>query len=269
MFSVLCSIYANERPAYFRTAMQSIIDQTVPPAEIVLVKDGPLTDELEAVISRLVTDHPSLFKIVGLKSNVGLGLALQAGLSHCTHDIIARVDTDDICTRDRFEKQLHILATRPSIDVVSSWIDEFSDDPSNIISTRRVPEYHPGIVAFAKKRNPINHPAVVFRKESVLKAGGYQHHVFFEDYYLWVRLILSGAVFYNCQESLMYFRTSKDMYKRRGGMKYIRSEIKLQFKFLQMHFITFPQFTQNILYRIFFRIVPNKLRSKLYKTILR
>lgn len=179
------------------------------------------------------------------------------------------MDTDDIAKPNRFEKQLKVFNNHPDIDIVSSWIDEFEGDTNHILSIRKLPEYHKEIYKFAKKRNPINHPAVMFRKSSVLAAGGYKHFPLFEDYYLWVRMLMNGAKFYNIQESLLYFRSSSDMFKRRGGINYALMELKFEQELLRIKFIDKSIFIKNILIRFISRLIPNKLRTIIYKHLLR
>ena len=267
-FSVLLSLYIKEQPYFLQQCFESILSQTLLPSEIVLVKDGPLTDELEAIIS----DYQSKFlclKIVSLSVNQGLGRALNEGLKYCSNDLVARMDTDDIAKPNRFERQIMVFHDNPKVDVVGSWIDEFEGDCSNVMSIRKLPENHEDIIRYAQKRNPINHPVVMFKKKAVIAAGGYQHFPLFEDYYLWVRMLLNGAKFYNIQESLLYFRTSPDMFKRRGGLSYACTEAKFQRQIFNMGFISFPKMIMNILLRFGTRIVPNSLRSFLYKKLLR
>ena len=142
---------------------------------------------------------------------------MNEGLKHCSYDLVARMDTDDVAKPDRFEKQLKVFQLYPDIDVVGAWIDEFEGTLNQVVSVRKVPEKHEEIAEYARKRCPINHPVVIFRKSAVLTAGGYLHFPLFEDYYLWVRMLMNGARFYNIQESLLLFRFSADMFKRRGG----------------------------------------------------
>ena len=196
LFSVLLSLYHKESPLFLRQSLTSIFTQTLLPIEVVLVEDGPLTDELYAVIKEFTSQHPEL-KVISLPTNRGLGKALNEGLKHCSYDLVARMDTDDIAKPDRFEKQLAIFLEHPEIDVVGAWIDEFEGEVSNVLSMRKVPEQHENILRFAKGRCPVNHPVVMFRKSAVLKAGGYKHFPLFEDYYLWVRMLMNGARFYN------------------------------------------------------------------------
>lgn len=268
MFSVLLSLYIKEQPSYLIQSLDSLFSQTLLPSEIILVKDGPLTSELDAVISDYVQRYPIL-KVLVLKENQGLGKALNEGLKHCSYDIVARMDTDDISKPDRFEKQLKIFQQYSDIDVVGAWIDEFEGDASNITSVRKVPEWHKEIFQFAKGRSPVSHPVVMFRKSAVLKAGGYKHFPLFEDYYLWVRMLMDGAQFYNIQESLLFFRFSPDMFRRRGGYRYVVTEVKLQTLFYKIGFIDFFSLIKNISIRLITRLLPNGLRSLFYKRIIR
>ena len=182
-FSVLLSIYYKESPIYFRESLNSILSQTLRPSEIILVEDGLLTEELDNEINRYLDLHPHL-KIIPLSTNQGLGKALNEGLKHCSYDIVARMDTDDIAKPDRFEKQLAIFEKYSDIDVVGA-------DISEVKSVRKLPELPDDIRQFAKRRNPINHPVVMFRKSAVLAAGGYRHFPLFEDYYLWIRMLMN------------------------------------------------------------------------------
>lgn len=268
MFSVLISLYIKEQPSFLQQSLDSLLAQTLQPSEIVLVKDGPLTAELDTVVSNFAKRCASL-KVVILPQNQGLGRALNEGLKFCSYDLVARMDTDDIARSDRFEKQVRIFQEHPEIDVCSAWIDEFEGDWRNVISTRRLPEKHDDIAVYAKSRCPINHPVVMFRKSAVTEAGGYQHFPLFEDYYLWVRLLMNGARFYNIQESLLYFRFSPAMFKRRGGWKYAMDECKFQSLLRKKGFISLGGFVKNVGIRLATRLMPNSLRTWVYKKLLR
>lgn len=267
-FSILISIYEKEQPFYLQQCLNSIFTQTIIPNEVILVKDGPLTDSLNKIIDIFCRKFP-VIKIISLNENKGLGKALNEGLKHCSYDLVARMDTDDIAKENRFEKQLKIFNDHPDIDIISSWIDEFNGDITHISSTRKLPEFSTEIYQFAKKRSPINHPVSMFRKSAVIEAGGYKHFPLFEDYYLWVRMLMNGAKFYNIQESLLYFRLSPNMFKRRGGWTYAINEYKLQKEFKKIGFINNKEFLRNISVRFISRILPNKVRSFLYKKTLR
>lgn len=265
-FSVLMSVYAKERVDFLHSSLASVFAQTVPPNEVVLVKDGPLTAELEVVISRFVSEHKEL-KVVSLPENVGLGRALNEGIRHCSYELVARMDSDDICKPERFGKQLKIFGARPDVDVCSAWIDEFEGDVGCVCSQRRLPEKHAQIMRYAKGRCPVNHPVVMYRKSKVLSVGGYQG--FPEDSYLWVKLLLAGAVFYNIQESLLWFRYSSDVLKRRGGWRYACDDIRAQWNFYRSGFLNVTELLQNVLIRGTVRLMPNWLRVWTYRHLLR
>lgn len=267
-FSVLLSLYYKEKPSFLVQSLNSIFNQSFSPSEVVLVKDGPLPKELEEIVARYQYKY-SLLKVVSLLQNQGLGQALNEGLKYCTYDIVARMDTDDIAKPNRFEKQLSFLKAHPEIDVVSSWIDEFEGTIDNIMSIRKLPETPEELFQYGKSRCPVNHPVVMFRKSSVLRSGGYQHFPLFEDYYLWARMLMNGSKFYNIQESLLYFRTSPDMFKRRGGLKYALTEMRLQYCFYKLGYIGFYQMLKNDILRSVVRLMPNGLRSFIYQKVLR
>jgi len=268
-FSVLIAVYYKEQGSHLRDALMSILDQTLVPDEIVLVKDGPLTGELDAVIEDFQNKNPGKFKIVQLPENQGLGKALRTGLTECTHEIVARMDSDDISEKNRFEKQVRLFEINPDVDLVGSWTCEFYGDRNNIIAVRKVPETHEEIVKFAKRRSPVNHVTVVFRKCSVLKAGNYMDFLWYEDYYLWVRMLLNGAKMYNVQEPLVRVRVSEERYRRRGGWKYAIQDIKFQSKLHELGFINTFRMISNIVIRTSFRLVPNGVRAKIYQNLLR
>lgn len=268
MFSVLLSIYKKEQASYFKQSLDSLFSQTLLPDEIVLVKDGPLTNELECLVANY-QQRSSILKVISLPMNNGLGKALNEGLKHCSYDIVARMDTDDIAKPDRFEKQIKVFAEHPELDVVGAWIDEFEGDTLNIISTRKLPMLSTAIYEFAKMRSPLNHPVVMFKKDAVLNVGGYLHFPLLEDYYLWVRMLMNGAKFYNIQESLLYFRFSPNMFKRRGGWRYVLNEFRFQYMIYRIGFISLNRFLINICIRLSVRLIPNCIRSFLYKKVLR
>lgn len=259
-------MYCKENPDYLRLSLESVFKQTLPPDEVVLVEDGPLTEELYQVVDDFVDRHHEL-KIIVNEKNCGLGISLNKGLKHCSYDIVARMDTDDICKPERFANQIAFFEKHSDIDVVGAFIDEFQDDITNVVSTRKLPEMPNEIYQFGKKQSPINHPVVMFRKESVESVGGYQPYYLFEDYYLWVRMLLSGMKFYNIQESLLWFRVSPQMFKRRGGLRYVRTEVGFLWKMYQMGYVSLVKTCQNILIRFMVRIAPNYIRSKVYKCI--
>ena len=265
-FSVLISIYHKEKVTYFHTAMTSIWDkQTIKPNEIVLVQDGALTAALYDAIDVWESKLGDTLKIISLEENQGLGDALNIGLKHCSYELVARMDTDDIASPDRFEKQLDIFKNT-SIDICSSWVSEFEEDEDGILSYRKLPKLHQDLMAFAKKRNPINHPAVMYKKSMVQHAGGYQTMMLFEDYYLWARMFLAGATFYNIQEVLVNMRAGNAQLERRTGFHYAKKEIVFQKKLFDMGFINSYELLRNISIRFTTRVVPKRIVKYIYQS---
>ncbi|WP_066875148.1 glycosyltransferase [Clostridium mediterraneense] len=267
-FSVLMSVYYKEDPKYLKEAIESILNQTVMPSEIVIIKDGKLGDNLNNILDQFDKNYKSLFKFIEFEENQGLGIALRRGVEECSYEIIARMDTDDIAAKNRFERELAIMQEK-NLDMVGSNIVEFDGNIENIISKRNVPDTDENIKSYAKKRNPFNHMTVMYKKSAVLKAGNYKNFLWFEDYNLWIRMIMNGAKMYNIQENLVYARTGASMFERRGGVKYIKREYKMQKEMLKIKFISYKEFIFNILTRSAVRIMPNKLRGFVYMKMLR
>lgn len=267
-YSVLMSVYYKEKPEYLSAAMQSMFDQTVPTDDFVLVCDGPLTPELDAVIERMEAAHPELH-VVRLEKNGGLGNALNIGMKHCRNELVARMDSDDISRPERCEKQLDVFRRMPEVSLTGTVVEEFSESPE-IVNARRVPpETHQEILQFAKNRNPFNHPSVMFKKQAVEAAGGYQDHKFLQDYYLWVDMLRTGAIGYNLQEPLLWFRAGADMYKRRSGWKYAKIQINL-FRYMRdVGFISNAKYWQHAVLRAGSSMSPNWLRTMMFKTFVR
>jgi glycosyltransferase involved in cell wall biosynthesis len=268
-FSVLLSLYNKEHPSFLEEALKSIFAQTLLRSEVVLVLDGAITPELQKIVDMFQNQTPQTLKIRTLEKNKGLGPALNEGLKHCSYELVARMDTDDICKPDRFEKQMAIFAQNPQIDVISSWIEEFYDSSREVVSIRKLPETHSELKKWAKNRNPFNHPAVMYKKSKVITSGGYELLGLFEDYILWMKMLQNNAIFYNIQESLLYFRSNESMYKRRGGIKYAINECKLQWLFYKRSMISLPVAVKNIVIRFGVRVVPNSIRVYVYKKFLR
>lgn len=266
-FSVLMSVYAKERPEYLCVAMDSLVRQTSPASQVVLVCDGPLTPNLDAVIEKFSLALP--LTVVRLVENAGLSHALNVGLPHCVHEWIARFDSDDICEDFRFSKQLRFIDKHPDVDVFGASIIEFTSDSTCPHSIRTVRETHNEIVRSARFKNPLNHMTVFFRKSVVLGAGGYPHDALNEDYALWVKLMSSGFRFGNVGEPLVRARAGIEMVTRRGGWNYLLAEYRLQSRFRRLGFISVGVFIFNIGIRIAVRLAPNAVRHWLYSSFLR
>jgi O104-antigen biosynthesis beta-1,3-galactosyltransferase len=265
--SVLMSVYSKESPLFLGECLESLKTQTLPAEEIVLVEDGPIGKELRATIAAYRKALP--IRTLSLPSQSGLGAALRAGLEICRGQYVARMDSDDICVPERFQIQADFLETHPEVDVIGGAIAEFDCDWRSPNVIRQLPTSGSLLVRFAKHRNPLNHMTVMFRKESVITAGGYQHFQGFEDYYLWARMLLAGCQLENMTETLVYARCGNGMHSRRGGAEYCVQEIKLQLRLREMGFLKHYECLRNILVRGPVRLVPNQVRSMLYQRFLR
>lgn len=264
--SVLMSIYFKEKPEYFRESLESIKNQTYKIDELVLVKDGVLTNELEEVIK----EYKNILNIkeVPLEKNVGLGLALREGILHCSNEIVVRMDSDDIMINSKIEEQIKIFKENPDYILVGTNAYDFNKNIKDILSERILPEKTDEILKFSKRRCPFIHAGIGFRKNYVLKAGNYEDCYWFEDYDLFLRMLKLGKG-YNIQKKLLYIRSNVDVYKRRGGLIYIKREVKALTKFYKRKDINFYYYITNLMIRIGVRICGNKLRSLIYKKILR
>lgn len=268
-YSVLMSVYHKEKPEYLREAMESIWRQSAVTDDFVLVCDGPLTDGLNAVIADMQITHFNDFRVVRLEKNEGLGNALNIGIKYCRHEIVARMDSDDISRIDRCEKQLWVFRERPEISICSGIIEEFTETVNRIDSRRVPPETQKFIIDFAKWRNPFNHPCTMYKKSAVEAAGGYKDFYLLEDYYLWIRMLQKDMYGYNIQEPLLWMRAGSDMYKRRAGWKYVKSQKKL-FKYMRdSGFITNIQYLLSVSVRTLSTLMPNRVRVKIFKMFMR
>lgn len=268
-FSVAMSVYKNDNAEHFARALRSITEeQTVAPNEIVLVVDGPVGDGINAVIDEYLTKC-EIFKIIRLEKNGGLGNALRIAVENCSNELIARMDSDDISVFDRFERQLDFICHN-DVDIVGGHITEFIGDESNVISRRDVPITHEEIISDMRTRCAFNHMTVMFKKSVVEYVGGYIDWHYNEDYYLWLRMMLANCKFANLDFVLVNMRVSKDMYRRRGGVKYFKSEAKLQGFMLKNKIISFPKYMININKRLIVQVLlPNKLRGWVFKKFAR
>ncbi len=261
--SVLLSVYNQEKPEYLRQCLDSVFGQHGRASEVILVGDGPLTAALYEVINCYLDRYPEM-QFIPLSENRGLGQALNEGLRHCHYDLVARMDTDDICWPDRLAVQYRYLSTHPDCDVLGGWTDEFRDTPTQTVSMRCVPEHHEDIVRFGRRRSPMNHPTVMFRRQAVEAVGGYRDTYLFEDYDLWVRLIQAGYRFHNLQRPLIHFRLSDGFFSRRSSWHYHRSEIAIERTFHQTGYISSLQLIQNLLVRTLVRVLPHTCQKHFY-----
>ena len=254
--SVLMCTYIKDRAEYLDVAIESIICQTRLPDEIVIVKDGPLTNELSCLLRQWQQKRPGLFKFVSLPENGGLGVALREGLKACSYDIVARMDADDISYPERFEKQLKFLQENPDVALVSSWMSYFENDPDQIVFIRRMPKRYRDINRIARFRNPVCHAPAMFRCSEIEAVGSYTHRRRNQDYHLFARMLLNGSKMTCIPEPLYKCRCNSSFLRRRAGFQHMLSMIKLQKEFLKMGFISYPQYFLNVTVRITTYILP-------------
>lgn len=269
-FSIAMSVYKSDNPSFFDRALSSITElQTVMPDEIVLVVDGPVSDELNKVIAKYEKKY-DVFNVIRLEKNGGLGNALKIAVENARNELIARMDSDDVSAPTRFEEQLNYLTAHPQTDIVGGDITEFIGAEENIVGKRVVPQTNEQIREYMKTRCAMNHVSVMYKKSSVQAAGGYQDWFWNEDYYLWIRMWLNNAVFANTGTVLVNVRVGEEMYQRRGGDKYFKSEKGLQDYMLQHKMIGVSTYIKNVGKRLIVqKLLPNKLRGWVFRTFAR
>ena len=210
----MMSVYNKDNPKYLADSLRSILDQTIPCDEIVLVRDGPLNKELDDVIFKFTNEY-KIIKVVSLALNSGLGNALNVGLANCRNELVARMDSDDISFPNRCEMELARFCFDPELVIVGTNICEFDGTIDNVVSSRPVPENYPEIVKFARRRSPFNHPTVMYKKSKVIACGGYSVLRRKEDLSLFPKMVNEGCKSYNIQKPLLYYRATEDNLRRR------------------------------------------------------
>ena len=268
-YSVLMPLYIKDNPDWFNMSLKSILAQTAKPDEIFITCDGAVSPELEAVLQQYAEQFPELFRIYRIPDNAGLGVALARSVPLCRNELIARMDADDFAVPERCEKQLKVFYEHPELDVVGSNVEEFIDDIDNVVSHVVLPEQNDEIIKFAKRRCPIRHPSLMYKKSSVLKAGNYRDYRHAQDYNLIVHMLLSDCKMYNIQENLLYMRVSRDFYKRRGGLEQAKLVLKLKKEFYDCKFYSLWDYIVSGYGNAFVAILPNKVRAAFYSRFLR
>lgn len=264
-FSVLMSLYYKEQPAYLEACLDSLLAQTLPASEIVVVFDGIISDSLEQIVQNFTEKLPLV--VVRLPQNVGLGRALNEGLKYCSNEWVFRMDTDDICLPERFEKQVAFIQANPEVALFSAQIGEFDETMSNSLGIRRVPISCQEIYFSALLTNPFNHVAVAYKKSVIESVGGYQHHLYMEDYNLWLRVIAQRYQVSNLPEILVKVRSGAAMYARRKGLDYIKSEYQLAKLKKDLKLQSVGAATIYFIIRALPRLLPKSLLGKVYKKL--
>lgn len=269
-FSVLMSVYYKEIPNRFEKALRSnISDQILPPKQVVLVCDGPLTPQLDSVIDFYVKKYPKIMKVCRLPENVGLGTALRFGLEQCDYELVARSDSDDICVPERFSLQVTYMEQHKDVAASSGTIDEFTDDPMQALRVKHMPLEHDALCRYAKKRNPLNHMATIFRKQAIMEVGSYEHLQYLEDYYLWMKLVANGKKIGNIDDLLVHACVGNGMEKRRGDKRYIQSWKTLGRYMVEHNLQSYAGYLSSIAKISLWCYMPSGFRGIIYSKILR
>lgn len=268
-YSVLMSVYYKEKSEWLDYSIKSMMNQTIKPTEFVLVEDGPLMPDLDKVIESYQQEYPNIFKIIKIEKNGGLGPALQRGILECSNEFIARMDSDDYSLPNRIEKQFAVFENNPELGLIGTNVEEFKNDITNIDCHVILPENHEDIYKFSKRRCPFRHPSLLYKKSEVLKAGNYREFYLCEDYDLYVRLLRNGCKCYNIQEPLVYMRVGADFYKRRGGIKYLKTILKFKNEQLKIGYFSITDYLKSTIPHIIVCLMPNSLRDYVYRNLLR
>lgn len=267
-FSLLMAVYDGDDPAFLHSAYKSVLSNSILPDEIVLVIDGPINERLTREVENFTS--AVAVTLIRMEKNEGLGCALRRGVLACKYDWVARFDSDDICSPDRFEKQLRFIEENPDVDAFSAPIVEFEKElTKGPFVMRDVPRGHSAVVSYAKWRNPLNHMSVMFRKSVALEAGNYQDEPYFEDYSLWLRMILIGAHLDNMADVVVYARAGDAVQNRRGGVLYIKRELSMHRKMLRWGVISFSEMLIMLSCKSLVRILPGRFRFLIYSVFAR
>ncbi len=263
-YSVLMSVYSRDNPQFLRLAIDSMLNQTVKTNDFVIVEDGEIGADLNSVIEEYSSKF-DCFNFIKLTRNVGLGKALDAGIKYCKNNYVARMDADDISLLNRCEKQLKVFAKDPTLSIVGSWVDEFDIDPNIVNSTRCVPEDNEQIKKFLRHRSPFNHPVVMFKKDDVLRCGGYGPLKRKQDMDLFSRMINMGCIGYNIQESLLLFRANIDNLKRRKSKEYRKSTIEVAKLNYKRNYISLSNLIYIVVGQFVILLLPNFMLKRLLR----
>lgn len=275
-YSVLMSVYAKDNPEHLRLSIESMLNQTVMPEQFVLVQDGPVPSDLNKIIDVYKNDYKDIFTVVPLAQNGGLGKALDEGIKYCRNELIARMDADDISLPTRCERELELFNENPNLVICGCNIDEFYENINEVETIRKVPSKHKDIVKFIRRRQPFNHPTVMYKKSEVIRCGGYGELRRKQDFDLFSRMMNMGCYALNIDESLLKFRADRDNYKRRKSWSYVKSSIivgKLNYKrgycsLIDFLYILIGQMTLFLIpLKVMAYISDNVLRSKAIKKV--
>lgn len=268
-FSVLMATYHKDNSEHLFLALESLFKQTLLPNEIILVLDGDIPEENKIVVNKFLAHELKLLQVFPLEKNVGLGNALNYGLKKCNYDVVARMDSDDIALENRFKIQLNYFKNNPDVSVLGGWMNEFEKELNDRNKIKSTPVGFSKIIQYAKMRNPLNHPTVMFKKHDVLAVNSYIEINLFEDFYLWLRMLKKGYKLANVKDILVHFRVDDTMISRRHGYKYLVKEIRFIARCYNEKLINFSSLIIQIFTRLPLRLMPLSVLKFIYKYILR
>ena len=268
-YSVLMSVYKKDNPSFLTAAIESMLNQSVLCEQFIVVGDGPLPENLQKVIEEFASKQQELFTVVKLSENMGLGRALDKGLEVCRNNLVARMDADDISLPSRCEKLLDLFDKNPKLGLAGTNIDEFYDNPQNIVSSRKVPCDYESIRKFMRRRSSFNHPSVMFKKSEVVRCGGYGEMKYKQDFDLFARMLNMDCYALNLDESLLLFRSNKDNYKRRRSWEYCKSYIDVALVNYKRGYCSIIDLAYIIVGQLTLHFAPMWLMKKLSDSLLR
>ncbi len=272
--TVLMPVWKGDDPAHVREAIASATHrQTTAPGMLLLAIDGPLPQELEAVVAEVLDGTFGRARVVRNGKHRGLARTLESALAHCETALVGRADADDVSHPERFAVQLSALRER-HLDIVGANMREIdeescprrSDDGEELI--RRRPREHEEIARYMRDHSPFHHPTVLMRVSAVHKAGGYRDFPLMEDYDLWHRMLRAGARMGNVPDVLVDYRVSTNLYRRRGGFTLFASDVRMQCSMVRSRTTSVPRALRNLFGRAVYRAVPTQLRDRVYWRVI-
>ena len=263
------TVYDKELPANLNESLESMLMQTYPPEELVLVCDGALTCELNIIAKSFQSEFRDTIKIIRTDENAGAGTANNAGIKACSCQIIIKMDSDDISLPDRCAKQIMLFAMHPELDIVGTFVEEFDSGTGETVSIKKMPVKQEQILKYARRRNPFNRQTIAFKKAAAVKAGGYSDLKLCEDYEFIVRMLQNGAVGQNIPETLVRYRTYGGDFKKRGSWKQTKGFIKVRRIIHSSGFSSFADMVIPCALQLGLFILPSSFTGWVYKKILR
>lgn len=268
-YSVLMAVYKNDNAIYLKESIESMLNQTVKPKQFVIVEDGKIPEDLEKVILSYEKKYPEIFNVIRRDINKGLGYSLNEGLQICKYSLIARMDSDDISIDTRCEKQLREFKKNKDLKIIGGQIVEFINDVGNLVGKRNVPCENEKIIRFSHRRSPFNHPTVMFKRDTVIKYGGYPEISRKEDLKLFVEMVNCGEESMNLEDVVLYYRTSRENLKRRKTFINCKEYIEVMYYFYKRNIINIKDFIYVFGGQIFLFVVPDSIAERASNLFLR